>query len=185
MYVCRVRRFCHFVVNLRYFDLFIMIVICASSIALAAEDPVDEDSYRNEILNYFDYVFTGVFTVEMVLKVTTRVICGLIGIVYLVQVVHVTSWPITPDRSHCIQMYAHVCSRGLLTTRTRGSLQLVKMRDCHTKSQQMKIPRTSLSSWYMYLVKNPWEICCLQHLQTSSEHDRPKGHCLPWWRYLW
>ena len=55
--------------NLRYFDLFIMIVICASSIALAAEDPVAEESYRNEILNYFDYVFTGVFTVEMVLKV--------------------------------------------------------------------------------------------------------------------
>ena len=27
-------------VTLRYFDLFIMIVICASSIALAAEDPV-------------------------------------------------------------------------------------------------------------------------------------------------
>ena len=47
-----------------------MIVICASSIALAAEDPVTEDSYSNKILNYFDYVFTGVFTVEMTLKVT-------------------------------------------------------------------------------------------------------------------
>jgi hypothetical protein len=46
-----------------------MIVICASSIALAAEDPVREKSYRNVILNYFDYVFTGVFTVEMMLKV--------------------------------------------------------------------------------------------------------------------
>lgn len=55
--------------NLRYFDLFIMIVICASSIALAAEDPVDENSDKNRILNYFDYVFTGVFTIEMVLKV--------------------------------------------------------------------------------------------------------------------
>ncbi|KAK2174860.1 hypothetical protein NP493_771g00002 [Ridgeia piscesae] len=64
-----VRRFCHFVVNLRYFDLFIMIVICASSIALAAEDPVNEHSERNTILNYFDFVFTGVFTVEMLLKV--------------------------------------------------------------------------------------------------------------------
>ena len=56
-------------VNLRYFDLFIMIVIIASSVALAAEDPVNAESYRNEILNYFDYVFTGVFTIEMVLKV--------------------------------------------------------------------------------------------------------------------
>ncbi|ESO09535.1 hypothetical protein HELRODRAFT_73530, partial [Helobdella robusta] len=64
-----IRRFCHFVVSLRYFDLFIMIVICASSIALAAEDPVLENSERNKILNMFDYVFTGVFTVEMILKV--------------------------------------------------------------------------------------------------------------------
>ncbi|KAH9505340.1 hypothetical protein Btru_058406 [Bulinus truncatus] len=63
-----IRRFCHFVVNLRYFDLFIMIVICASSVALAAEDPVYEESYKNKILNYFDYVFTGVFTIELVLK---------------------------------------------------------------------------------------------------------------------
>jgi len=46
-----------------------MIVICASSVALAAEDPVSETSFRNYILNYFDYVFTGVFAVEMVLKV--------------------------------------------------------------------------------------------------------------------
>lgn len=46
-----------------------MIVICASSIALAAEDPIVEDSQRNKILNGFDYVFTGVFTVEMILKV--------------------------------------------------------------------------------------------------------------------
>jgi len=56
-------------VNLPYFDFFIMIVISLSSIALAAEDPVEEGSFRNEILNYFDYAFTGVFTVEMVLKV--------------------------------------------------------------------------------------------------------------------
>ena len=56
-------------VNLPYFDFFIMVVISLSSIALAAEDPVEEGSFRNEILNYFDYAFTGVFTVEMVLKV--------------------------------------------------------------------------------------------------------------------
>jgi len=47
-----------------------MVVISLSSIALAAEDPVEEGSFRNEILNYFDYAFTGVFTVEMVLKVS-------------------------------------------------------------------------------------------------------------------
>ncbi|KAK1117397.1 hypothetical protein K0M31_016768 [Melipona bicolor] len=64
-----VRRAAHWVVNLRYFDFFIMVVISLSSIALAAEDPVWEDSPRNEILNYFDYAFTGVFTVEMILKI--------------------------------------------------------------------------------------------------------------------
>lgn len=59
-------------VNLAYFDLFIMITISMSSIALAAEDPVEEDSPSNKILNYFDYAFTGVFTVEMILKVVDQ-----------------------------------------------------------------------------------------------------------------
>jgi hypothetical protein len=55
-----------------FFDTFIMIIIVGSSIALAAEDPVDEKSERNEILAYFDYIFTCIFAVEMVLKVSTR-----------------------------------------------------------------------------------------------------------------
>lgn len=64
-----IRRGAHWVVNLRYFDFFIMVVICMSSAALAAEDPVDEKSFRNNILDKFDYAFTGVFAVEMFLKV--------------------------------------------------------------------------------------------------------------------
>lgn len=52
-----------------FFDTFIMVVIIMSSIALAAEDPVQERSDRNHILTYFDYVFTGIFAVEMMLKV--------------------------------------------------------------------------------------------------------------------
>ncbi|CAB3372667.1 Hypothetical predicted protein [Cloeon dipterum] len=64
-----VRKAAHWVVNLRYFDFFIMVVISLSSIALAAEDPVVEESTRNRILNYFDYAFTGVFTIEMLLKI--------------------------------------------------------------------------------------------------------------------
>ena len=46
-----------------------MIVICLSSISLAAEDPVNQNSTRNSILNYLDYAFTGVFTIELLLKV--------------------------------------------------------------------------------------------------------------------
>ncbi|XP_037935071.1 voltage-dependent calcium channel type A subunit alpha-1-like isoform X1 [Teleopsis dalmanni] len=64
-----IRRGAHWVVNLPYFDFFIMVVISLSSIALAAEDPVRENSKRNKILNYFDYAFTGVFTIEMLLKI--------------------------------------------------------------------------------------------------------------------
>ncbi|XP_042203567.1 voltage-dependent calcium channel type A subunit alpha-1-like isoform X5 [Homarus americanus] len=64
-----IRRAAHWVVNLRYFDFFIMIVIILSSFALASEDPVREDSEWNEFLNYFDYAFTGVFAIEMILKV--------------------------------------------------------------------------------------------------------------------
>lgn len=65
----RIRRAAHWVVNLKYFDFFIMVVISLSSIALAAEDPVLENSEWNDILNKFDYAFTGVFTVEMLLKI--------------------------------------------------------------------------------------------------------------------
>ncbi|XP_031720154.1 voltage-dependent R-type calcium channel subunit alpha-1E isoform X3 [Anarrhichthys ocellatus] len=63
-----VRRACHYVVNLRYFEMSILLVIAASSIALAAEDPVATSSNWNKVLRYFDYVFTGVFTFEMIIK---------------------------------------------------------------------------------------------------------------------
>lgn len=64
-----VRRGAHWVVNLKYFDFFIMLIITMSSIALAAEDPIDVDSQRNHFLNHLDYAFTLVFTIEMLLKV--------------------------------------------------------------------------------------------------------------------
>uniref|UniRef100_A0A3B3R636 Calcium voltage-gated channel subunit alpha1 E n=1 Tax=Paramormyrops kingsleyae TaxID=1676925 RepID=A0A3B3R636_9TELE len=63
-----VRTACHYVVNLRYFEMCILAVIAASSIALAAEDPVHTNSDWNKVLRYFDYVFTGVFTFEMIIK---------------------------------------------------------------------------------------------------------------------
>ncbi|XP_041848653.1 voltage-dependent R-type calcium channel subunit alpha-1E-like isoform X3 [Melanotaenia boesemani] len=63
-----IRRICHYVVTLRYFEMTILLVIVASSIALAAEDPVCTNSDRNKVLRYFDYVFTGVFTFEMIIK---------------------------------------------------------------------------------------------------------------------
>ncbi|KAJ8363179.1 hypothetical protein SKAU_G00120100 [Synaphobranchus kaupii] len=62
------RRLCHYIVTLRYFEMCILLVIGMSSIALAAEDPVQSNSPSNNVLRYFDYVFTGVFTFEMLIK---------------------------------------------------------------------------------------------------------------------
>ncbi|XP_034151303.1 voltage-dependent P/Q-type calcium channel subunit alpha-1A isoform X5 [Esox lucius] len=62
------RRLCHYIVTLKFFEFGILSVIAMSSIALAAEDPVWPESPRNNVLRYFDYVFTGVFTFEMLIK---------------------------------------------------------------------------------------------------------------------
>lgn len=51
----RVRRACHYVVNLRYFEMSILLVIAASSIALAAEDPVATSSDWNKV-SFFTFV---------------------------------------------------------------------------------------------------------------------------------
>uniref|UniRef100_H2MTV6 Voltage-dependent N-type calcium channel subunit alpha n=1 Tax=Oryzias latipes TaxID=8090 RepID=H2MTV6_ORYLA len=64
----KVRRLCHYIVTLRYFEMSILVVIAMSSIALAAEDPVWANAPRNNVLKYLDYAFTGVFTFEMVIK---------------------------------------------------------------------------------------------------------------------
>lgn len=66
-----IRRICHFVANLRFFDIFIMMVIFASSLALAAEDPVNTNpgSLKIVILENLDLAFTTVFLIEMVVKV--------------------------------------------------------------------------------------------------------------------
>ena len=55
-----------------WFDGFIMFVILLSSAALAAEDPVQENSPRNKMLAKFDYAFTAIFFIECFLKVSER-----------------------------------------------------------------------------------------------------------------
>jgi hypothetical protein len=51
---------------MKYFDFIIMGVISMSSVALAAEDPVDENASQNHFLEKLDIAFTVVFTMEMV-----------------------------------------------------------------------------------------------------------------------
>lgn len=43
------RRLCHYILNLRYFEMCILMVIAMSSIALAAEDPVQPNAPRNNV----------------------------------------------------------------------------------------------------------------------------------------
>ncbi|XP_065554460.1 voltage-dependent L-type calcium channel subunit alpha-1S [Lathamus discolor] len=64
------RMLCHRTVNATWFTNFILLFILLSSISLAAEDPIRAESFRNQILGYFDIGFTSVFTVEIVLKMT-------------------------------------------------------------------------------------------------------------------
>uniref|UniRef100_A0A8C9AAZ8 Voltage-dependent L-type calcium channel subunit alpha n=1 Tax=Prolemur simus TaxID=1328070 RepID=A0A8C9AAZ8_PROSS len=66
----RFRLQCHRIVNDTIFTNLILFFILLSSISLAAEDPVQHASFRNHILGNADYVFTGIFTLEIILKMT-------------------------------------------------------------------------------------------------------------------
>ncbi len=84
----RFRIMCHFICNHPYFGNVVLVCIMVSSAMLAAEDPLNSNSERNkvrftitifktgsdndilfQILNYFDYFFTTIFTIEVCLKV--------------------------------------------------------------------------------------------------------------------
>ncbi|CAB1354124.1 unnamed protein product, partial [Coregonus sp. 'balchen'] len=60
---------CHKLINHHIFTNLILVFIMLSSVSLAAEDPIRNFSARNIILGYFDYAFTAIFTVEILLKV--------------------------------------------------------------------------------------------------------------------
>uniref|UniRef100_A0A8D2LY63 Voltage-dependent L-type calcium channel subunit alpha n=1 Tax=Varanus komodoensis TaxID=61221 RepID=A0A8D2LY63_VARKO len=66
----RFRVHCHRIVNDNIFTNLILFFILLSSISLAAEDPVRHYSVRNQILGNADYVFTSIFTLEIILKMT-------------------------------------------------------------------------------------------------------------------
>uniref|UniRef100_A0A3B4BLS5 Voltage-dependent L-type calcium channel subunit alpha n=1 Tax=Pygocentrus nattereri TaxID=42514 RepID=A0A3B4BLS5_PYGNA len=65
-----IRVSCHRLINHQIFTNLILVFIMLSSVSLAAEDPIRSFSTRNIILGYFDYAFTAIFTVEILLKMT-------------------------------------------------------------------------------------------------------------------
>uniref|UniRef100_A0A8C7D7Q8 Voltage-dependent L-type calcium channel subunit alpha n=1 Tax=Oncorhynchus kisutch TaxID=8019 RepID=A0A8C7D7Q8_ONCKI len=62
---------CHRLINHHIFTNLILVFIMLSSVSLAAEDPIRNFSARNIVLGYADYVFTSMFTFEIMLKMTT------------------------------------------------------------------------------------------------------------------
>ncbi|KAJ8400159.1 hypothetical protein AAFF_G00398530 [Aldrovandia affinis] len=66
-----IRVACHKLINHHIFTNLILVFIMLSSVSLAAEDPIRNFSARNIVLGYADYVFTSMFTFEIVLKMTT------------------------------------------------------------------------------------------------------------------
>uniref|UniRef100_A0A8C6VWS3 Voltage-dependent L-type calcium channel subunit alpha n=1 Tax=Nothobranchius furzeri TaxID=105023 RepID=A0A8C6VWS3_NOTFU len=66
------RVFCHKLINHQIFTNLILVFIMLSSVSLAAEDPIRNFSARNIILSYADYVFTSMFTFEILIKVNRK-----------------------------------------------------------------------------------------------------------------
>ncbi|KAM4738208.1 LOW QUALITY PROTEIN: voltage-dependent L-type calcium channel subunit alpha-1D [Anableps anableps] len=75
------RVLCHKLINHQIFTNLILVFIMLSSVSLAAEDPIRNFSARNIILGYFDYAFTAIFTVEILLKVNVLCVlcCAVLG----------------------------------------------------------------------------------------------------------
>ncbi|RUS83605.1 hypothetical protein EGW08_008624 [Elysia chlorotica] len=65
------RIICWKVSNHSYFGNIVLVCIIISSILLATEDPVNSKSKFNQVINKFDYFFTSLFTVEIIIKVIT------------------------------------------------------------------------------------------------------------------
>ena len=64
------RRLCGRIVSLRYFDTFILLMIFASTVLLALDNPLDDP--KGDFVGYLtkiDYFMTAVFTFEMVIKI--------------------------------------------------------------------------------------------------------------------
>ncbi|XP_049817851.1 muscle calcium channel subunit alpha-1 isoform X2 [Aethina tumida] len=67
-YKNRFRVFCHWLCNHSAFGNVILVCIMVSSALLAVEDPINSESETNKVLQIFDYVFTAVFSIELLLK---------------------------------------------------------------------------------------------------------------------
>ena len=64
------RKLTHTIVAYKHYDNFILSLILFSTILLTFDNPLDDDkSKKKEVLQYFDYVLTTLFTLECILNV--------------------------------------------------------------------------------------------------------------------
>jgi len=70
------RRALHTFMFNKHMDSIMLVLILGSSLCLALEDPTNENAGINQQLKVVDYVFTGLFAGELVIKV---VVMGLVG----------------------------------------------------------------------------------------------------------
>jgi hypothetical protein len=64
----RLAHYCRDLLANAYFDNFVLVVILANSICLAIDNPTEEK--EDKVLQRLDILFTVIFVVEMVVKVT-------------------------------------------------------------------------------------------------------------------
>uniref|UniRef100_A0A182K2T8 Voltage-dependent L-type calcium channel subunit alpha n=1 Tax=Anopheles christyi TaxID=43041 RepID=A0A182K2T8_9DIPT len=127
------RQFCHWLCNHTVFGNIILLCIMLSSVMLAAEDPLNANSERNQILNKFDFFFTAVFAIELILKVIAygfilhkgafcRSASGTISVVKILRVLRVLRPLRAINRAKGLK---HVVQCVIVAVKTIGNIVLV------------------------------------------------------------
>lgn len=65
----QMQRRCLILVSNKWFDNLVLAIVMLNSISLACDDPTGYEIERQEVVNLFESVFLGLFTVELILKV--------------------------------------------------------------------------------------------------------------------
>lgn len=63
------QRRCLILVSYKWFDNLVLAIVMLNSISLACDDPTGHEIERQDVVNIFESVFLGLFTVELILKV--------------------------------------------------------------------------------------------------------------------
>uniref|UniRef100_A0A7M5WIZ7 Voltage-dependent calcium channel alpha-1 subunit IQ domain-containing protein n=2 Tax=Clytia hemisphaerica TaxID=252671 RepID=A0A7M5WIZ7_9CNID len=65
----RIRTWCHYIVNIKYFERLMLFFIVLSTMCLAIEDPLNTKATKNKVIYYLDVAFIAIFTFEITIKI--------------------------------------------------------------------------------------------------------------------